>query len=352
LLISLSGCGDAVRPPTEDQLAAFEQAGSSAPVVDMDRIRQARVQTGPYCVVPGDVLEFTMPALLRAVTAAEVVGAQTEGRVEPPYICRVKADGMITLPAAGTLSVAGLSLGQIEEKVAQAYTPYAVRQPSVFVQVLEYNTSKVYVAGAVQKPGVYTLHADQMTLVSLLTEAGGIAESGAADVRVVRSKAGGAEPNEQDASANPPIILPVVGMNIPFEDVTLQEGDTVIVEQIHMPLFSVLGLVNRPGNFEYPLNLEYNLSQAIAFAGGLDEVAEPHYATIYRLKEDDGSIVRIPFKLIDNDELTGALRTVIKPGDVVAVENTPRTRMNSAIHSFLRINTGVYVQGRDLWGGD
>ena len=346
--------------PTAEQLAAFEKTSYMEPVVDMSRIERARLYTGPYRVIPGDVLEFTMPALLRAIRAAEVQAAQAPTRDDQPYICRVNTRGTITLPAIGEIGVTGMSLAEIEEKVIEGYQRYVVLQPSVFIRVLEYRTAKVYITGAVKEPGVYTLRADQMTLVSLITEANGISESGATVVRIVRSKdqTVPAENRELERAANrrtnstpAGIVLPVVGMNIPFRDVALDEGDTVVVEQIQMPLFSVLGLVTKPGNFEYPPTAEYNLAQAIAFAGGLDPIADPHYATIYRLN-GDGSILRIPFEFVKKDELTEALSTRIRPGDVVAVEHTPRTRVNTLINNLVRINAGVYVAADDLWNED
>ncbi len=184
-----------------------------------------------------------------------------------------------------------------------------------------------------------------MTLSHLLTEAGGIAEEGASQVRVLRSS----HP-ESSAENRPsePILLPIVRTNIPFEDIALVEGDTVIVEQIQMPLFSVLGLVNEPGNFPYPPGAEYNLTQAIAYAGGLDPVAEPRYVTIYRLK-DDGVGARVPFRLIEKGAFTAAMMTPILPGDVLAIEHTPRTRTNTAISNMVRINLGAYLHGDDLW---
>ena len=356
----LVGCGDGVRMPTAEQLAAFDKATSMEPVVDMDQIEKARLSVGPYRVIPGDVLEFTMPALLRSIRAAEVQAAQAPTRDDQPYICRVNTHGTITLPAVGQITVTGLSLAEIEEKVIEAYREYVVLQPSVYVRVLEYQTAKVYITGAVKDPGVYTLRADQMTLVSLITEANGISESGAAAVRVIRSKdqnttaqnTGPGRVANQGMNSTPAgIVLPVVGMNIPFRDVAIDEGDTVVVEQIHMPLFSVLGLVSKPGNFEYPPMVEYNLAQAIAYAGGLDPIADPRYVTIYRLS-GDGSIVRIPFKLVEKSALTEALNTPIRPGDVVSVEHTPRTRMNTTIRDLLRINTGVYITGGDMWNHD
>ncbi|MEN6334771.1 MAG: SLBB domain-containing protein [Phycisphaerales bacterium] len=372
LIAGLAGCGDRVRAPTEAQLAAFERAGVIESTVDIDRVRKAELCTGPYRVVPGDVLEFTMPSLLQAITASELQNAQArDERNDRPYVCRVGAEGMIVLPAVGELKAAGKSLAEIEQDVANAYRRFVVLRPSVFARVLEYRTSKVYIAGAVQKPGVYTLRSDQMTLVSLLTEAGGISEAGAAVIRVVRSEdrsPSGEDRGRDDAgqaTASPSggkraaavgaresgIVLPVVGLNTPFRDVALEEGDTVVAEQIQVPLFSVLGLVNHPGNFPYPPAAEYNLTQAIAFAGGLDAVADPRYVTIYRLG-GDGSIVRVPLQLIEKNEFTDALSTTIRPGDVVAVEHTPRTRMNTAINNLLRINTGVYVTGNDIWGRD
>jgi len=366
----ISGCADQVRLPTPEQLAVFEQAAPAAPTVDMDRIRQAQLYTGPYRVVRGDVLEFTMPALLGAVTAAQARTAQGQGERDHPYLCRVGNAGSITLPAVGEVTeIAGLTLADIEEKVVKAYEDQVVLRPSVFVRVREYHTAKIYIAGAVEKPGVYSLRADQMTLVSLLTEAGGISEAGAAMVRILRSPNPETGPNtggedhsavSEDAPARAPepvpgphttIVLPVVGMNIPFRDVSLDAGDTVVVEQIEMPLFTVIGLVNKPGNYEYPPTARYNLVQALAFAGGLDLISEPRYATIYRLAPE-GSILRIPFQLIQDDEFTEAIYTAIRPGDVVAIEHTPRTRMNAMLRNMVRFNTGLYITGRDLWDQD
>lgn len=507
------GCADKIRTATWEELAAFERAGPPQPTVDMDLLRRAKLHTGSYRVVPDDVLEFTMPALLQAVTTTEAQAAQTQIRDDRPYICRVSKRGAIALPAVGEMQVAGQTLAEIEENVVNAYRSFVLLRPSVFVRVMEYKTYQTSIVGAVAKPGVYMLRGDQMSLVALLMEAGGIIEDGAAVITIsrlnpadaepsverishapqasvgataaaqgvhlaaypqettahampvlaagttvravfqregplpatgwlaleergemfwrnwldlgsvsqrrlvlealatrltptamddlqarlsylaefleLRSRAGQvvqatpapgweaigdgrflaslaqgmAEPMEavdaSDTMVTPTVLaagedavrtltLPVRGLNIPFRDVGLQEGDTVVVERIQEPLFSVLGLVNRPGNFPYPPNVEYNVTQAIAFAGGLDPVARPRYVTIYRLAES-GSIVRVAFKLVEDEEFTEALTTRIKPGDVVAIEHTPRTRANVVIHNMVRINTGLYIYGRDLW---
>lgn len=518
LCLCLVGCSDGVRSPSTSQLLEFENAGPVRPTVDMDRLVRAKIGGGPYRVVPGDVLELTMPGILHVITA------EGSGRTEEaaPYVCRVNETGGVTLPVVGAIVASGKTLGEIEADVVNAYYPaYAVTRPSVFVRVLEHETAKVSITGAVERPGIYSLRSDQMSLVALLMEAGGIIDDGAACISIIHqnSSAGGLkksirrvlweqqqpqpgqttmsidvrlrfrqrnasstvgelavtdpdnrilareyldvtreserqalmqrlaareprvatlEVNERlcalaeqlrpgsghgftggetankgtyadaaavvlpvaaranttvvgdkgaagsygtlyeqmseagkesyrtrrglnsldstrktPALASPPqesesLILPVKGFNIPFADVVLQDGDSVIVERLQSPLFTVMGLVNRPGNFPYPPDVRYNLAQALAFAGGLNEVADPRYATVYRLRPN-GEIVSVVFPIIDGSKLTDAANTEIKPGDIVAVEHTPRTRTAVFLDRIFRINIGTYWSMNELW---
>ena len=546
LLLYLNGCSDKVTLPGIEQLVEFESTAAPSPVVDFDRLARAKIGGGPYRVVPGEVLEITMPAILRVVTTDEPVGPEKDA----VYICRVNESGNITLPIVGRIPAAGKTLAQIESAIIDAYYPeYALTLPSVFARVLEYETAKVSISGAVKNPGIYSLRSDQMSLVALLMEAGGIIDQGAAVIRIVRSEnetgRGGRaianNPGERDSEqlgrpidaepteAFPPngdtnvrldfkrlsgdgtrgivtitrdrkvlfseqlditseierlvllrqlswkeskvataevgrklcaladslkpgsgssiikgsiadeyrepkvfpasgirragaapelykpsygvhyetaggnkysnvgfstavpkrstatnvaineelneildmvtnqkvgekdsnvgyegpesIVLPVKGFNIPFADVVLKDGDNVIVERLAQPLFSVIGLVSKPGNFPYPPNVQYNLMQALAFAGGLDPVAEPRYVTVYRLKPD-GSIIHVTFQVIkvgNSSHLTDALNIRIKPGDIVSVEHTPRTRTNVFLDRIFRINLGTYFSLNDVW---
>ena len=95
---------------------------------------------------------------------------------------------MITLPDGRQIRVAGKSLAQIESAVVHTYYPDFVRtRPAVYAQVLEYRMLRVQVMGAVARPGIYRLRHDQMSLVGLLMEAGGITDDGAALIRITRS---------------------------------------------------------------------------------------------------------------------------------------------------------------------
>lgn len=158
------------------------------------------------------------------------------------------------------------------------------------------------------------------------------------------------------------IMLPVVG-EIEAAEKTLAEIESAIIdayypkyattrpsvfvrlsEQVEQPLFTVIGLVNRPGNFPYPQDARYNVMQAVGFAGGLDKNTDPRYATVYRLKPD-GTIVSATFGIVKTKEhsrLSDALSILIKPGDIVAIEHTPRTRTNHFLESMFNVNFGAY----------
>ena len=461
------GCSDNVKLPTPLELIEFETFGRSEPAVDISRLVRARLEPGPYRVVPGDVLELTMPSVLQIVTVDESAVTETT-----PFACRISDSGTITLPVVGELEAAGLSLAEIEVKVTDAYHPkYARTRPSVLAQVLEYMTYKVSITGAVRTPGIYELRGDQMSMVSLLMQAQGILDEGATVIRINRTqhapigRAGsmritdrqagskhasqglshppqlsfrpdqknsttgiltirrdgrtvvsqrlsiesvgqrqrllhqalqieptvstleldeqisllatrltqtnigatrmlaglGTEtgafassvPETDFASGNgelPPlpddaITLPVRGLNIPFADVVLHEGDAVIVEPLKIATFTVIGLVQKQGNFEYPWDQEYSLAEALAFAGGLAEAADPRYAVIYRL-DSQGQIQHVAYNIqkSKNDTLAASPMTVrIRPGDIVAVEPTRRTRNKIMLDRIFHVNLGAYV---------
>jgi len=508
----VSGCSDGVKDLTPQEIQEFNKIGPDELRVDMTQIVKATHATGPYRVIPDDVIELIMPSILQVVTSE----SQRDVDTIEPFTCRVRDDGTISLPVAGDLLVAGRSLAEIERGVVSAYYPkYTQERPSVFARVAEFKTYKVSITGVVGAPGVYELRGDQMSLVALLKEAGGIiiraqqggTINGASVIRIERDNSSNSgyapympvhfntgtdvgnamsmnsrsrrktlslatfmdsqdgqarqnadiklsfQPQEQgsttgylsvkrqertiirerinlaseaqrlallgratsldpyvsmvdlnnkltslvsmlyghsayDASVqfasaalgespsmpdlaivakdvekveqhrNTPtakpkpnketIVLPVKGMNIPYADVALQEGDRVIVEQLHMPLFAVMGLVVRPGNYEYPPGVQYNLVQALAFAGGLDPKSDPRYVTVYRLK-GDGSIARITFKLKEKSRLTDQLNVPLKRGDVVSVEHTPRTRQNEFIRDTLHLSIGTYLRPEEAW---
>ncbi len=290
--------------------------------VDSEQLVKAQTPTGPYRLVPGDLLELRMPDVLRGVSY-DVPTATTPQLLR----CRVSETGMIGLPAVGQIKVADASLDRAESEIRAAYYPkYLVNSPSVVAQVIEYRTTKVSVVGAVKEPGVYELRSDEMSLVALLTKAGGIVKEGSR-VTYIRPPDDGAKTER--------VVLPVKGLNVPFADVVLKGGETVEVERIDPEVFTVIGLVRKPGAFRYPPGIRYSLLQALSFAGGVDLVSDPQFVKVCRQKPN-GEIVTAVFK-IAGDGLNKAGSVFIRPGDAVCVETTARTDVRQFLAGLFRI---------------
>jgi len=377
----LAGCRHNVQEASPQRVLEFQNPVPEGPAVDYDELTQARFKAPPYRVAPGEVLDIQIPRVLTLVSSE--AATSIEGRVG--YTSRVSDDGSIVLPVVGRLDVAGKSLAGVESDIVSAYYPrYTKIQPAIYVSVAEYRTCRVSIVGAVARPGIYLLKPDQMSLVALLMEAGGISERGAAVIRIRRAAQGGSRipaapagisrplvqrqgnaasptgtwtPAVQGPAANAgetTLVLPVRGLNIPFEDVALQEGDSVFVEWPREQFVCVMGLVTRTGCFPYPVTAEYNLVQAIALAGGLDLIADPRYVTVYRLNAN-GEVSSVTVQLVSprkQERLTESLSLPLKPGDIVSVEHTPRTRMNLFFDRIFRVTLGLYFSPDDLWNNN
>jgi protein involved in polysaccharide export with SLBB domain len=269
----------------------------------------------------------------------------------------------------------------------------------VICKVKEYQTQNITVLGGVVRPGLYKLSSEEMSLVAALMKAGGIIDEGAALITIrhadhsAEEQFEGTSDIDQMAYQNPsdlgtesvsrpgllpsktdkmsvdsikgsiqhlvellnvsddpemvsakshkkqvdlePIVLPVKNMNIPFADVVLLDGDTIRVEKLDPEVFTVLGPVETPGVFPYPPDVDYNLMQALAFAGGLDIALNPRYVSIYR-QDADGRIVTVTFCL-DDKTLARASGIMIKPGDVISVEMTMDVRVRLVLREMLSI---------------
>lgn len=157
------------------------------------------------------------------------------------------------------------------------------------------------------------------------------------------------------------ITLPIVG-KLPVANKTLSEIEALVIGAYYpkyvknLPMvvcevvkyrrenervFTVIGLVNRANAFPYPPDVQYNLMEALAFAGGLNMTADPRYLKVFRYSAD-GRIVSATFG-VDSKSLVEAYGVVIKPGDVIYVDHTLRTRMNQFLSEVLQIRVGVNV---------
>lgn len=250
----LAGCNPKLSTP--EQLNRFEEAGPIATGTDVIGLGGEH-QIGPYRVVPGDILEFQMPAVLRVISTefSEWLKPVYGRRDYEPYLVRVSDAGTITLPIVGEILVGGMTLSEIEAVVIDAYYPkYVVNRPMVVCEVEKYQ----------------------------------------------------------------------------------RESERV---------FTVMGLVRNPNAFAYPPDVQYNLMESLAYAGGLDMTADPRYVKVYR-QDSNGEIVSATFS-VDSKSFLDAYAVAIKPGDVIYVDHTLRTRINQFISDVFTVRVGAYTDIRD-----
>ncbi len=124
-------------------------------------------------------LESNLP--IEAVGPDDLLALSVADCADLTKTFRVAKDGRLTLPLLRQpLSVSGLTPPAIADAVAQALSQAQILvQPVVSVQVLEYRSHLVTVAGAVKRPGQVPV-AGHMTLLDVLSAAEGVApEAGA-----------------------------------------------------------------------------------------------------------------------------------------------------------------------------
>ena len=172
------------------------------------------------------------------------------------------------------------------------------------------------------------------------------------------------EPYLARVSQTGTIILPIVG-ELHVAGKTLAQIEASVIDAYHpkyvvnppmvvcevkkyqmesQRVFAVIGLVKESGVFPYPGDVQYTLMEALAFAGGLDMVADPRYLKIYR-KDADGDLVSATFS-VDSKTMIETYATVIKPGDLIYVDHTLRTRVNKFVTDALHITIGADTRYR------
>jgi protein involved in polysaccharide export with SLBB domain len=115
-----------------------------------------------YQIHPGDLLE---------VTISDLVG---ESQFYPLPV-RVLEDGSVRLPLAGPVTVAGLSFPEAEQVIFATYSSQGLlKKPLVTVALKDTRKIRVFVLGAVNKPGQYDLNAGESDMLSALVAAGGL----------------------------------------------------------------------------------------------------------------------------------------------------------------------------------
>jgi len=250
----------------------------------------------------------------------------------------IRHDGNATIEPFGELKVAGMTVNDLIETLQQRYKTYLL-DPKVSVKVSHYKIPKVYVYGAVNKPGLYQHTAvtttdpvtgrtitsmPDLTVSNVIANSGGIKHhSDISRIKITNSHSGTSRIVD---------LSKMIRYGDTSQDVILSDGDTVYVpyfpssaqipdDQFMLMASStlspatfrvkVLGEVVRPGDYEIT-GQNPSILAAIAAAEGFGRDANRKMVQIQRVTPQ-GNIATI---YVDPNRQ----HLMLRPNDIVYVD--------------------------------
>lgn len=301
-------------------------------------------------IEPGDVLEVTIAANL-----------SLQDMVTLPV--RVNEKGIAALPVIGEVPLGGLRLEDAESAIAAtSMQAQLYRAPQVTVSMKRKHTNRITVVGAVEKPGLYNLPSGHSNLLAAVVAAGGLTKEAGTIVEIRDPQPGLQLPPPQPLIASESEgdrVTPVSGTTghtlvemsatsrfravkidlISFDEadsgLKLGDGAVVTVERRDPQPLDVLGLVRKPGRYEFPPNKEMRVLDAIAMAEGTSSIVADRIYVIRKTNWQEPVLIEVSLKAAKK---SGVENIRLAPGDVVSVEQTPATMVLDTIRLF---NFGV-----------
>ncbi|PRB75450.1 capsular biosynthesis protein [Pseudomonas sp. MYb185] len=249
----------------------------------------------------------------------------------------VRDDGTLFYPFIGNVHVAGKTLEELREIIATRLARY-IEQPQVDVNVLEYNSQKIYFSGAFQNAGIMPVNAQRLTLLQAI---------GQADI----------DPQRADLS-NLTLIRDGQTYQLDYDRLTsntsrigevyLKPGDKVHMGVNDARKILVMGEITRPGAIPYRTS-KMTLSEVLGTVGGPSPLSssgkeiyvirgidnlETEKATVFQLNAQSPSAFIL------------ANRFEMQPQDVVFVGAAGITRWNRVISQLLPTATILYTGAR------
>ncbi len=250
------------------------------------------------------------------------------GGVTIDYRAVVDRNGLINIPAVGSISMSGVKANQVEGIIRNAIgKSFSNFQLSVVPGQIR--AIRIYVVGQAQKPGTYTV-SSLSTLVTALFVTGGPNPRGS--IRNVELKRGGKTIASIDLYA-------FIVKGEKSQDIQLQEGDTIVIP----PAFghvAIVGKVETPAIYEVKDDKE-SIQSLLGLTGGLPVVADPLLATLQRIDPTQRpSIINVPIQL----DAKGQKQSLMN-GDILTVLPISTSMPIAKRNIFVRIDGEVQKPG-------
>jgi polysaccharide biosynthesis/export protein len=264
----------------------------------------------PYIIGTGDVLSVKIFA-----------GGTTQETLE----LTVSSKGTINFPFLGEIKAAGLSINQLTETTTQPLERDYFVNPQVIINVKDYRSKKVYITGAIEKPGLYNLEGST-TLLELIAKAGGFTKDRGNVAYVFKGSMKDIKDSKEiDRLVNEKKSIEVnlkelLDQGVTSRNIELEADDVVYIrptafsDQTQYKIY-VLGKVEKPGVYDFQEGL--TALDACTLAGGFAKYAAPNRTVITR-RESGESQQTINVNL-DKVRKGDERDILLKPGDRIYV---------------------------------
>ena len=237
----------------------------------------------------------------------------------------IDPDGMIDLPFIGKVKIDSLTVDEAQNILKQILSNF-YRNPDLQINIEEYNSSKVYIVGAVRNQITINLDQKPIKLIEAAIQAN--FNPNAAD-KLLGTKGFLRRDNQ----------LYKINLNNTFanlddrENFFLKKDDVVFIDR-NSDSIHVFGEVTKPGEY-YP-NKNYSLTELISTAG-LNQLTS-NAKKVYVIREDFSSFLKINVYQLDIRNpvnLVAGRKFILKPKDIVFIPPTEIVKWNRVISLLL-----------------
>ena len=296
---------------------------------DIDFFNERKVEEADYKVKKfSNIYNYKYEYILGPADSISIDLTDTDD-LDNTYL--IDQDGMIDLPFIGKVKLSGLNLIDAQETLTSVIKQY-YKNPDLQIKIEEFNSSKVYLVGAVGKQVTINLNQRPINLIDAAIQANFNPSSGS-------NNFGTKGYLRRDGKVYKIDLFNAFKSLDEKENFYLKKDDVIFIDR-NSDAIHVFGEVTRPGVY-FP-NLDYSLTELIS-TSGLNQLTA-NAKKVYVIREKFNSFLEIDVFQLDIRNpinLVAGRKFMLHPKDIIFVPPKEIVKWNRTI-SLLIPQTGLF----------